>query len=65
VETFNDRLEKLLDKRLDEVIKTSTDTVAAGGLKDHADYRYHAGRIAGMRVAKELLSQALSDIQKQ
>lgn len=63
-ETFNDRLEKLAKQRLDEAIKVEMDTMASGGLRDYEDYRYRAGRISGMRVAQDILVQALADCQK-
>lgn len=63
-ETFNDRLEKLTKQRLDTAIDGEKDVMAAGGLKDHGDYRFRAGMINGLRAAKEILEQALSDCQK-
>lgn len=63
-ETFNDRLEKLVTQRLGEAIEDERNIMAAGGLKDYSDYRYRAGRIAGLRDAQGTLDQALSDIQK-
>lgn len=64
-ETYNGRLEQLAQKRIDEAIAGEMETMAKGGLKDFADYRYHAGRIAGLRATKELLAQAHTDCQKQ
>lgn len=63
-ETFNNKLEKLTKHRLDESIGSEMETMSMGALKDHADYRYHAGVIKGLRTAKEILEQALSDCQK-
>jgi len=63
-QTFNDQLSQLIRKQLDESIATELETMSQGGLKDHADYRYRAGRISGMRVAKEIVEIAASDIQK-
>lgn len=63
-ETFNDKLEQLANKRLDDSIEAEKDTMSSGALKDYADYKKHAGIIAGMRIAKEILAKALSDCQK-
>lgn len=62
--TFNQALEAETVKRLDEAIQAGKDTLAAGQLPDHASYRYHAGVIKGMQDAKEILQEALRDIQR-
>jgi hypothetical protein len=65
IQTFNDQLEKLALQRLDASIEAEKEVMSQGGLKDHADYRYHAGVIKGLRIAKEINEVAVSDIQKQ
>lgn len=61
--TFNERLEVFAQKAIDEQITHHTDIVVAG-VADHDAYKFHTGNIAGLRKAKELLSQALIDCQK-
>ncbi len=62
--TFNQALEAEAIKRIDIAIAGSKDTLAAGQLPDHGAYRYHAGVIKGLQDAKELLQEALKDIQR-
>lgn len=61
---FNQALEAEAVKRIDAAIQGSKDTLSAGQLPDHASYRYHAGVIKGMQDAKEILQEALRDIQR-
>lgn len=63
-QTFNDQLATLAAQRLDNSIDAEKEIMAQGGLKDHADYRYHAGIVKGMSIAKEIVEIAVSDIQK-
>lgn len=63
-QTFNQALEAETVKRIDSAIAAAKDTLAAGQLPDHATYKYHAGTVAGLQSAKEILQEALRDIQR-
>jgi hypothetical protein len=63
-QTFNQALELETSKRIDEAVCAAKNTLAAGQLPDHATYKYHAGTIAGLEKAKELLMDALRDMQR-
>lgn len=62
-ETFNDRLEKLAQKYFDTAIEQHKENMAAGGLTLEG-YKLAAGRVQGLRAAKEMLDNALSEIKK-
>lgn len=61
-QTFNQALEIETAKRIDEAIAAAKDTLAAGQLPDHATYKYHAGTVAGLLKAKELMLDATRDL---
>ena len=63
-QTFNQALEIETAKRIDAEIDAAKNTLAAGQLPDHATYRYHAGTVAGLQKAKELLLDAMRDLQR-
>lgn len=63
-QTFNQRLEDVAQKKLDAGIQSIKDTMGAGLLKDHAEYKYQAGILAGLDKAKEHLRDALAECQK-
>lgn len=62
--TFNNRLEEYTRLLLAQAVEHHLQVIAGGMLETHADYKYHAGKIAGLREAEALLGKALSDIQK-
>ena len=62
--TFNQALEAETVKRLDALVQSEKDTMSSGNLPDHASYKYHAGVIKGLQDAKEILQEALRDIQR-
>lgn len=63
-QTFNMRLEDVAQKRLDAGIQSIKDTMGAGMIKDHAEYKYQAGLLAGLDRAKLILRDALAECQK-
>ncbi len=63
-QTFNMRLEDVARKKLDAGIQSIKDTMGAGLLKDHAEYKYQAGILKGLDEAKQLLANALAECQK-
>lgn len=63
-QTFNMRLEDVAQRKLDAGIQSIKDTMGAGLLKDHAEYKYQAGFLAGLDRAKQLLADALAECQK-
>lgn len=62
--SFDERLEVLTSRYIDQMIADTSQTLLAGQLQSHADYRYQCGIIEGLRRAKELVAGALTDIQK-
>lgn len=63
-QTFNQKLEDVAQKRFDAGIQSIKDTMGAGLLKDHAEYKYQAGILAGLDKAKAILRDALAECQK-
>lgn len=63
-QTFNQRLEDAARKKLDAGIQGIKDTMGAGLLKDHGEYKYQAGILNGLDKAKQLLADALAECQK-
>lgn len=61
-QTFNQALEIETAKRIDEAIADAKNTLAGGQLPDHATYKYHAGTVAGLLKAKELMLDATRDL---
>ena len=47
-------LEKLLAEEIDRL----KENIALGHLESHAEYKYHAGKIAGLMAAQECLVEA-------
>jgi hypothetical protein len=62
--SFDQRVEQRTQMLIDQALADSTATLSSGQLQSHADYKYHCGIIAGLRLAKDFLGQALVDIQK-
>lgn len=62
-ETFNQRLEQLAQQYINSGVVDLTTTIAAGKLT-HEDYKYTAGKIAGLNLAKEFLAAALVKCQQ-
>jgi hypothetical protein len=62
--SFDERIERLVQRSLDKAIEDTLQTLSAGNLTAHSDYKFHCGIIAGLRLSKEFLAQALSDIQR-
>lgn len=63
-QTFQDRWADMAEQLLEEERKRLKEILAAGKLETYADYKYHAGLIAGLVKASEFLAQSLTDIQK-
>lgn len=63
-ETFNDRLEKLAQRRIDEAIAAEVDKMKGGMLPDYAAYKRASGVIAGLEQAKVMLDEALTECKK-
>ena len=63
-QTFQDKWADMAEAMLEEERERVKEILAAGNLKDHADYKYHAGMVAGLVKASEFLAQSLTDIQK-
>lgn len=64
MQTFNQALEIETIKRIDEAITATKNTLAAGQLPDHAAYKYHAGTVAGLEKARELMLDAVRDLNR-
>jgi hypothetical protein len=56
--TWNNRLDYELQKLIDAEIAIMKDNIAEGSIKSHDEYKYQAGKIAGMRRAIDLLEEA-------
>ncbi len=63
-QTFQDKWADTAQQMIDEEIERLKGILAAGNLLDHADYKFHAGMIAGLVKTSEFLTQSLADIQK-
>ena len=62
-ETFNQKLELLAQKRIDEAIASHTTSVIAGNMTER-NYMRATGMIAGLLEAKILIGEALTDSMK-
>ena len=62
-ETFNQKLERLAERRFDEAIVEHTKAVVAGQMTER-NYMRATGMIAGLEQAKVLLQEALTDSMK-
>jgi len=47
-----------IQRRLDLEIRDQSDVLAAGAAPDFGTYRAGAGRVAGLKAAKEIVTQA-------
>lgn len=54
---------KLRDVIASQIVSLSND-IAAGGAADHSDYRWLAGRIAGLRMALDRCDEIHADLEK-
>lgn len=62
-ETFNQRLELLTQKFIDNAVVDITTDLQAGRMT-HEDYKFATGRIHGLNTAKLLLNNALKQCQQ-
>lgn len=62
--TFNERWAVEFKKRVQAEQAELKNKLAEGLMPDHAAYKFHAGKHAGLESALELLAQSLEDIQK-
>lgn len=51
MQTHNSAFERLLTAEIEAQIEELKEEIAAGNAVDHANYRFLAGRIAGLRMA--------------
>lgn len=58
MQTYNSRLAQEAKKLIQDQIFGMTVTIAAGALGSYEEYKYYAGRIAGLRDAADLLDEA-------
>lgn len=49
MQTLNTAFERILQRLVDEEIEKARNDLSAGHLPDYAEYRFQAGKIAGMR----------------
>lgn len=63
--TFNEMLSIKAAKLIDEAIEAEKDILAAGNLANFDTYRFHAGIVQGLRVAKKAVETANDEIQRQ
>lgn len=64
MQTLSNRFEAELRKRLDLLIAEFSDGLASGGAQSFEEYRYRAGKIAGLREAIGLCDEVQSDLAK-
>ena len=62
--TFNERWARTFEQAVKVEQESLKNTLAAGNVPDHAEYKRIAGKIAGLQSALSLLEQTLIDIQK-
>lgn len=62
--TFNERWARVFQQAVKVEQENLKNTLAAGNVPDHAEYKRISGKIAGLESALSLLEQTLVDIQK-
>ncbi len=62
--TVNNRVAQEFGKRVDAAIETLKEDIG-GGMMAEMDYRRQAGVLQGLRLAKDLIDQALTTVEKQ
>lgn len=64
MQTISNLFEHEMRKLLAEQLEEFREGIASGGAQSFDDYRFQAGRIAGLRWAIDLCEQVASDIAK-
>lgn len=64
VQTYSSLLEFEIGRLIDEAIADETAIITTGSIEDIKDYKHRVGIIRGLQKAKELMSEADSNIQK-
>lgn len=62
MQTYNSRLAQVARSLMRAVIDDLSSTVSAGALSSFDEYKYYAGRIAGLRDAIDLIDEAIATI---
>lgn len=62
--THNHLFEAKLREEIESQIATLSENIASGLAADHADYRWQAGRIAGLRLALDCCDNVHTDLAK-
>lgn len=60
MQTYNSLLLKEARRLIDDQVFGLTASIAAGALSSYEEYKYYAGRIAGLRDAADLLDEAVA-----
>jgi hypothetical protein len=63
VQTYSSLLEFEIGRLIDEAIADEASIITNGVIEDIKDYKFRVGMIRGLEKAKELMSQADSNIQ--
>lgn len=60
MQTYNSTLAQELKRLLDAEVFALSATLAAGALGNFEEYKYYAGKIAGLRDAADLIDEAVA-----
>jgi len=60
MQTFNSLLEQELKKLIDEEIESLRDNLEVNTYDEIGQFKYVMGKVAGLKLASELVSQAVS-----
>lgn len=64
-QTTKDRFESRLAATLEQEVESLKSNMANGHLESHADYKFIAGRIAGLRAALDMIGEVNAAIERE